>query len=190
MVQPIVAYGHNILRKPCREVLNYNYNLEVLIDNLWHSLKKSGGVGLAAPQINEKMNVFIVNSKLMYEQLSNEERNKIFSGDKGIEESFINAKIIEKSDQKWGDYEGCLSLPGIAENVDRSWDITVEYLDKKFNPKIVQYSGYSAKAIQHEHDHTKGILFIDHLSALSKRLLGNKLKQIINGKVKVDYPIQ
>ncbi len=189
MVEPIIAYGHNVLRKSCVNASDSSKELNDLIINLWQTLEKSGGVGLASPQINEEVNVFVVNSKLMYDNLTNKEREESFSGDKGIEETFINTKIIEKSEEKWSDYEGCLSIPGIVEQVNRPWEIIVEYLDRDFNAKKVQYSGYTAKVIQHEYDHINGILFIDHLSGLSKKILTNKLKNIIHGKVEVDYPI-
>jgi len=190
MVEPIIAYGHNILRTKCEHVSDITGDINYLINNLWQTLEKSGGVGLASPQINNKYNVFVVNSYLMYENLSNSERKELFSKDKGIKETFINAKIIDKSEEKWSEVEGCLSIPGIVESVDRSWDIIVEYYDSDFNKKKHQYSGYTAKVIQHEYDHTNGVLFIDHLSSLNKKLVNNKLKHIINGKVKVDYPIQ
>ena len=190
MIEPIIAYGHNILRKKCKKVVETSEEINDLINNLWQTLERSGGVGLAAPQINKGLSVFLVNSTLMYNNLSIEQRKEQFSGDKGIEETFINAKIIAESKEEWSDYEGCLSIPGIAEPVNRSWDVIIEYLNKDFQLKRTQYSGYTAKVIQHEYDHTNGVLFIDHLSALNKKLLNNKLKQIINGKIDVEYPIQ
>jgi len=157
--------------------------LDALIKNLWNTLILSGGVGLAAPQVNSNSKVFIVNSILAYYQIADSERKAVFSGDKGILETFINAQIIVSSEKKWCDLEGCLSIPGIIAPVERSWDIIVEYRDKYFNLKRKQFSGYTAKVIQHENDHTNGILFIDHLSFLQRKLLKSKLTRIKKGVI-------
>jgi peptide deformylase len=187
---PIMAYGQKILRKSCLDVCEETEELNELVIALWYTLETSGGVGLAAPQVNRAIKVFIVNSKLMYDDLSDSQRLVVFPDDKGIKETFINAKISNKTEEKWSEQEGCLSIPGIVEPVDRSKEITVEYLNENFQPKRVRYSGYTAKVIQHEYDHTRGVLFIDHLPPLSKKLLNSKLKQIIRGKEIVDYPIK
>ena len=189
MQLPIIAYGHNILRKQCREVSQSTKNLNEFAVNLWDTLDKSGGVGLAAPQVNQDLKVFVVNSKLMYEDLSVKKRKYFFREDEGISETFLNAEIINKSEKAWDEYEGCLSIPGIEESTPRSWSIVIEYQDQNFNHHRKQFSGYTAKVIQHEYDHTRGILFIDYLPALKKRLLRSKLKQIKDGNVETDYPI-
>ncbi|MBN2521760.1 MAG: peptide deformylase [Bacteroidales bacterium] len=187
---PIIAYGNKILRQSCNKVSEKNNGLNRLIDALWNTLETSGGVGLAAPQINSSDKVFVVNSKLMYDDLPDAQKQTWFSGDKGIVETFINARIIAESEENWSESEGCLSIPGIVKPVERSWEIIVEYFDRNFKPKRVQFSGFTAKVILHEYDHTNGILFIDHLPALSKKLLSAKLKQIASGRVTVDYPIK
>ena len=190
MPLPIIAYGHRILRKPCEVVKKESQGINVLIENLWSTLELSGGVGLAAPQINFDSKIFIVNSKLMYDDLTESQRKDTFSGDKGIQETFINAEIIAESEEKRSELEGCLSIPGINEPVERSWNIIVEYFDKFLNPQRKQFSGYTAKVIQHEYDHINGILFIDHLPDLTKKILKGKLKKIQEGKVETDYLIQ
>lgn len=190
MQLPIIAYGHNILRKQCGEVSQSTKNLNEFVMNLWDTLNKSGGVGLAAPQVNQDSKVFVVNSKLMYEDLSVRKRKYFFPEDEGITETFLNAEIINKSEKVWDEYEGCLSIPGIEELTNRSWSIVIEYQDKYFNHHRKQFSGFTAKVIQHEYDHTRGVLFIDYFSPLKKRLLRNKLKQIKNGKVETNYPIK
>ncbi len=187
---PIMAYGQSILRKSCTNVHEENDKLNELVLALWQTMATSGGVGLAAPQINSDMKVFIVNSKLMYDDLTDSQRKVAFPDDNGIKETFINAKIIAASEDKWSEQEGCLSIPGIMKPIDRSREIIIEYLNVNFQPRRVQFTGYTAKIIQHEFDHTNGVLFIDHLPAISKKLLNGKLRQIRNGKVKVDYPIQ
>ncbi len=187
---PIIAYGNHILRKTCYEIEQQDQETDTLITNLWDTLNISGGVGLASPQINLIYQAFVVNSKLMYDDLDDQERNKFFPDDEGIQETFINARIIDKSEKTWSETEGCLSIPGINEPVKRQWEITVEYLNKDFQLQKKQFSGYTAKVIQHEFDHTNGILFIDYLAALKKKLLRGKLKRITDGKVETEYPIQ
>jgi len=187
MALPIITYGYSILQKPCSEVPALSEELDTLIKNMWKCMDLAGGVGLAAPQVNSNLKVFIVNSKIMYDDLSDDERKELFSDDNGIIETFINAKIITRSDKTWSDYEGCLSIPDITEQVERSWEIIVEYQDTDFKLHKKLFSGYTAKVIQHEYDHTNGVLFIDHLSALKKKLLSGKLKKISAGKFKIKY---
>ena len=189
-LKPIIAYGNNILRKEGLDVEHSGETLNFLIDSLWKTLDYSGGVGLAAPQIDDNHRVFVVNSKIMYNECDAEEKKVLFSGDQGIEEVFINAEIVEVSDEVWKEQEGCLSIPGINELVERPWDIVVEYQDANMVLIRKQFSGYTAKVIQHELDHTNGVLFIDHLSALSKRLMQNKLKKVIEGRMEANYPIK
>lgn len=185
MVLPIILYGNSILRKNSIDVNKETPELDVLIENLWSTLNSSDGVGLAAPQINSKQKVFIVNSKLIYNELTDSQKKAAFPVDKGIKETFINAQIIAESEEKWTEMEGCLSIPGIIEPVIRAWSVIVEYRDKSLNPKRKQFSGYTAKVIQHEYDHTTGILFIDHLPTFKKRLLDSRLNRI-----KMDNVIQ
>jgi len=183
MILPIILYGNSILRKASTDVTKGTPGSDALTENLWSTLNSSGGVGLAAPQINSKHKIFIVNSILVYNELGNSQKKAFFPVDKGIHETFINAKIITESKEKWSELEGCLSIPGIIETVDRAWSIFVEYRDKSFIRKRKRFSGYTAKVIQHEHDHTNGILFIDHLPELKRKLLKGKLEQIKNGNI-------
>jgi peptide deformylase len=187
MISPIISYGHDILRKKCKEVNKDLNGYEQLIKNMWETLYSANGVGLAAPQINQNLTLFLINSKLVFESLQEEQRIGYFSGDQGITETFINAVITRKSKKAWVDYEGCLSIPELYEEVERGWSISIEYYDADFHKCKKQFSGYTARIIQHEYDHTQGILFIDYLSSLKKRLLQNKLRNISHGKVKVDY---
>jgi peptide deformylase len=184
----IVTYGNKILRETCSDFTKEEKGFKELVGDLWNTLNLANGVGLAAPQINRAKRVFIVDSKVLYDELNQKQRDNLFSGDKGIQETFINAWIFAKSEEKWNEPEGCLSIPGINEPVERSWDIILEYRDMDFNFQRKQFSGYTAKVIQHELDHTNGILFIDHLPALSKRLLKNKLKKIRVGKIEIKQP--
>ncbi len=167
-INPIVAYGNKILRNACYNVASEDKKIHQLIEDLWNTLEYSEGVGLAAPQINSDQKVFVVNSKLMFDSVSGEIQKSIFSGDRGIKQVFINARIIAHTENIWTENEGCLSIPEIDEPVDRHWGIQVEYYDENFKSHKRKFLGYTAKVIQHELDHTNGILFIDRLNALKK----------------------
>lgn len=188
-VTPILAYGNSVLREKCNEVIPEDISVHKLIENLWNTLNISGGVGLAAPQINSSQHTFIVNSKLMYDDLEPSLCAKYFAGDKGIEEAFINAKIIDYSKDTQFLSEGCLSIPTINYEIERPWEIFVEYFDEDFVSHKKQFSGYTARVIQHELDHNSGKLFIDYLQPLAKKIIANKLKKIKTGSIKTNYPI-
>jgi len=189
MVLPIIAYGFSVLRKKCNTISSELGGFNSLIQDLWETLEISGGVGLAAPQVNSNWKVFVVNSKLMYEGMNERDKKSYFPDDEGIIETFCNANIIAESEIMWSEFESCLSIPGITEQVERPWEITVEYQDRDLKQYKRQFSGYTARIIQHEYDHTRGVLFIDHLSSLKKRLLKSKLDKIVRGKTKTDYKI-
>jgi peptide deformylase len=179
MKLPIVVYGHHILREKCNEVQMSDGHLDNLIDNMWETMNIADGCGLAAPQIGKSIRLFIVDSQTTFETMQPEERPCYFNNnDKGIKETFINARIISYSDETWEDEEGCLSIPGLWQNVKRPWDITVEYFNRSFIRQRKTFSGYTARVIQHEYDHTEGILFIDRIAKISRKLIDRKLKKI------------
>lgn len=189
MILPITAYGNPVLRKKA-EVITADYpGLQELITNMWETLYASHGVGLAAPQVNRPIRLFLVDSKHVLDQLEEKERAE-YGDDKGIKKTFINAKILDLEGDPWAYEEGCLSIPKIREDVDRPEAVTIEYLDEQFQPHRETYSGLTARVIQHEYDHIEGKLFIDYLKPLKKRLLKKRLDDITKGKVSVDYKMQ
>lgn len=185
MVLPIITYGNSALREECKNIASTYPGLQQLIDSMWETLRAADGCGLAAPQVNSSINLFIVNSRDTYLYLDDESRKAYFESDMGIKETFINARIAYYSeDEYWTDQEGCLSIPGISEAVDRAWKITIEYCNRDFQPCVKTYSGYTARVIQHEYDHILGKLYIDYVSGMRKQLLKGKLKRIFNKKMK------
>ncbi len=182
---PILAYGHPDLRKVAKDITPDYPGLQQLIDDMFESMYESNGVGLAAPQIGKSIRLFVIDAEPFAEyedNLTAEEKEKL----KG-KKVFINAKILEESGKEWSFTEGCLSIPGINEDVERQEKIKIEYLDRDFNKHVEDIDGILARVIQHEYDHLDGILFTDHLSSFKKRLLKRKLENISKGKVKVDY---
>ena len=139
------------------------------------------GIGLAAPQIGLSIRLFIVDATSFAED---EPALKDFK------KTFINAKILEESGDKWSFNEGCLSIPEIREDINRHESLTISYYDENWKHHQETYNGLAARIIQHEYDHIEGKLFIDKLSPLRKAMLNNKLGSISKGLVKVEYKMK
>ncbi len=188
MILPIVPYGNEVLRKTCATTIRTEATTE-LIHNMWDTLEATNGVGLAAPQVSSSQSIFIVDSKGMYNDLT-EEGRKVFWGDKGIRKTFINATIISYAEETWIHKEGCLSLPKLHIDVERSIAITIRYQDEYFNWHEENFGGMTARIIQHEYDHVQGILHIDHVNKQNRPLFFNaRLSRIVKGKVRTKYKL-
>jgi peptide deformylase len=185
MILPIVAFGHPVLKKMCKNITSDYENLDVLIDNMWETMYAASGVGLAAPQIGLSIRLFIVDASPFSEDknLSLVEREKLSK----FKMVFINPELKATSDDLNTFNEGCLSIPEIREDIIRENEIIVDYYDQDFNKQILKLDGLRARVVQHEYDHIQGILFTDKLSAFKKRLIKGKLNNISKGKVKSDY---
>jgi peptide deformylase len=177
MILPIVAYGAGILRTPGRAITPEEPGLRQLINDMWQTLDNAGGVGLAAQQVNKALQLFLVDSTGA-------------AGEEGIRQVFINARILRYSETRCTDTEGCLSIPGIWEEVERSERITLQYEDENFTTHTREFDGITARMIQHEYDHTQGKLYLDYLKPLKRRLLQGKLTAVMKGKMKSGYPMR
>nr|WP_315029833.1 peptide deformylase [uncultured Chryseobacterium sp.] len=188
---PIIAYGNPILRQKCSKIDKSSPKVLQSIDDMWETMKNANGCGLSSSQIGNPLQLFVVDTQCIFENFDTESQLLYFEkDDKGIQETFINAKITASSEEAWEDYEGCLSIPGLSQKVKRPWKITIQYLDKDFNPQIKTFSGMTARVIQHEYDHTLGILYFDYLKPLVKKMMETKLKKIVNGNVTTAYPMK
>ncbi len=186
MILPIVAYGAPVLRK-IGEDINADYaDLDKLLADMWETMYASNGVGLAAPQINKPIRLFVIDSMQIFENLDEEEK-KVYTDGPGVKKVFINAKIIETAGDDWPYNEGCLSIPKIREDVMRPETVTLSYCDEQFVTYTETFTGITARVILHEYDHIDGKLFIDYLKPLKKKMLQSKLNDISKGKIKVDY---
>lgn len=178
MVYPIVIYGHPVLRKVAVDIDKDYPDLTQLINDLFETLYKSDGVGLAAPQIGKSIRIFVIDGKPVGEDEPD------LADFKRV---FINAHVTEK----FGDFElmteGCLSIPNLREEVNRESHIRLTYYDENWEFHNESFNGFKARIIQHEYDHLDGILFTDKVSPLRKRLLKGKLNAISKGKFEVDY---
>ena len=182
MILPIVAYGSNVLRSQCKEIDSSYSNLDQLIENMFETMYAASGVGLAAPQINKSIRLFIVDTSPFKDD---ESPDHVV-----CKKIFINPKITSLTGESWSFSEGCLSIPEIREDVKRLSEITIEYFDKDFNKHTEIYDGLNARVILHEYDHIEGILFVDKISPLRKRMIKGKLKDISNGTLNANYLIR
>ncbi len=186
MVLPIVAYGSPVLRKLCKDIDPGYPNLSILIEDMWETMYRSSGVGLAAPQIGRDIRLFVIDSTQVFESLDKEEEG-IYPDAPGIKQVFINAHIEELEGEDWVYNEGCLSIPKIREDILRKESVTLRYCDENFEEHIKTFDGITARIILHEYDHTEGKLFIDYVKPLKRTLMKRKLDDISKGKIQVDY---
>ena len=183
MILPIVAFGSPILRKKCSEISSDYPDFETFLNNMRETMYEANGVGLAAPQVNKGIRLFLIDTTPFFEE-ENEENEVI------VKQVFINARIIEESGEKWEFNEGCLSIPDLREDITRKSTIKIEFLDENFKKHIKTYDGLTARVIQHEYDHIDGILFTDKLTALRKRMIKGRLMDISKGKVNANYKMR
>ena len=186
MILPIVAYGTPVLRTKTKDITPDYPGLEKLIADMWETLYASNGVGLAAPQVNKDIRLFIVDSEQLFANQEEEDKGK-YPDEPGRKQIFVNAKITALNGEPWNYNEGCLSIPKIREDVMRPETVTIEYVDENFISHAETFNGLTARIIQHEYDHIKGKLFIDYLKPFKRKLLQGKLADITKGKIKVDY---
>jgi peptide deformylase len=186
MILPIVAYGSNILRQVAKDITPDYRNLQNLIADMWETMYYSNGVGLAAPQINKDIRLFVMDSSQIFEHQEEDEKGK-YPDEPGVKRVFINAHVKNMDGEEWTYNEGCLSIPKIREDINRPHTITLEYVDEDFIPHTETFNGITARIIQHEYDHIEGKLFIDYLKPLKRKMLQGKLNDISKGKIKVDY---
>lgn len=189
MILPIMAYGLPVLRNECEEI-EENTDVKILVADMFETMYGSFGVGLAGPQVGKSLRIFVVDASPFSEADEGEEVNEKLKELKGFKKVFINPIIEEETGEKWSFSEGCLSIPGVREEVDRKSTIKVSYFDESWNFHEELYNGVAARIIQHEYDHIEGILFTDHLKPLKRRLLKRKLEDISKGKVEVDYKMK
>lgn len=186
MILPIVAYGHPVLRKECVDITPEYPALAKLIEDMWETMYYTNGVGLAAPQINVPVRIFVVDTVQIVEGFDEEDKRQ-YPNEQPVKKIFINAHVEESSGEPWAYNEGCLSIPKVREDIKRPEHVRLRYVDEQFNEHVEDFHGITARVIQHEYDHIDGKLFIDYLPPLKKRLLKKKLEDISKGKVRVDY---
>jgi len=179
MIYPVTVFGDPVLRKKAEPITKDFQDLKGFIQNMFDTMYNSDGVGLAAPQVGQAIRIFVIDSEI-------DDEDEL----PGIKKAFINPEILEKSGDEWVMNEGCLSLPEIREDVLRPETVKIKYFDEEFNEYIETYSGFTSRVIQHEYDHLEGVMFVDYLNPLRKRILKSKLSAISKGKVIPKYRIK
>ncbi|MBK8516905.1 MAG: peptide deformylase [Saprospiraceae bacterium] len=181
MILPVYVLGQPVLKKKANEIDKDYPDLGDIIANMWDTMYDAHGVGIAAPQIGLSIRVFVIDTIQVMEDDKREE---------GIRKVFINAVVVEETGDYWTYEEGCLSIPNIKGDVDRPQKVRIQYMDEHFNKYDEIYEGINARVIQHEYDHIEGILFIEKLKPLKKKLIQRKLKDIKAGNAIADYKIK
>lgn len=186
MILPIVAYGSPVLRKVAHDIDPTYPGLEKLMADMWETMYESNGVGLAAPQINKDIRLFVMDSEQIFENQEEDEKGE-YPDEPGYKGVFINAHLLSLEGSDWVYNEGCLSIPKIREDISRKTTVTLHYRDENFTEHTRTFNGITARVILHEYDHTEGKLFIDYIKPLKRTLMKRKLDDITKGKVRVDY---
>ena len=177
----VVQVGDEVLRKKCDEVKSFNKELCVLLDDMKETVRAENGAGLAAPQIGLSIKLIVVDATPFAE-----EEPKCADFKKAL----MNPEIYATEGEEWAFEEGCLSFPGLHEDVMRPETVHIRYQDIDGTPHDEVYDGYVARILQHECDHLNGKTFVDHLSSLRKTFLRRKLDNIVKGAVSVDYKMR
>ena len=171
MILPIYTHGEQVLLSKGKEIGKEYPNLSELISNMFETMKQANGIGLAAQQIGLDIKLFVVDIT-DYKSVDDKLEN--------FKKVFINSEILETSEDELISEEGCLSFPGVYFKVKRPSGVKLKYLDEDFNVHEEWFDGLAARCILHEHDHTEGIVFLDHIGPLKKKMIQNKLRDILN----------
>lgn len=179
MILPVYLLGHPVLREETEDI-NPDYpDLKQLIENMWETMYNSDGVGLAAPQIGRSISVIVIDGSPVADSFPECENLKLV---------LINPELeVIEDEAPVSRAEGCLSLPGINENVKRYEHVVLRWLDEDFQPHEQEFRGFASRIIQHEFDHLLGEVFTDHISPIRKQMIKNKLNNIVKGKTRASY---
>ena len=178
MILPVYAYGHPVLKKKAADIPADYPELASFIIDMWETMYQSDGVGLAAPQVGKSIRLFVVDTSEFEEK---------FPEAKDFKKVFINAHIYKREGEEYSFNEGCLSFPGLREDIMRKPVIHIKYMDEQFQPHDERFDGVVARVIQHEYDHIEGILMVDRISPLKKIILKSRLADISKGNIETSY---
>ena len=179
MVLPIYIYGHPVLRSENATVTPDFPNLHELIENMKETMYHTQGIGIAAPQVGVNARIVYIDVDVLAED---------FPELKDVRMVLINPEItVDEAAPSISREEGCLSVPGIHENVHRQEKIHIRWQDENFQEHEQDIEGYLARVIQHECDHLDKVLFIDRISPIRKQLIRTKLNNMVKGKISCNY---
>lgn len=179
MKLPIYLYGHPVLRKTAEPITKDYPELKKFIADMFETMDNSEGVGLAAPQVGRADRIVVIDGTPLAEDFPECADSRMALINPELE--ILDGEVVSRA-------EGCLSLPGINEDVKRVEHIRLRWLDEDFNEHEKEISGFLARIVQHELDHLEGQVFTDHISGIRKQLIRSKLNNIVTGKTRADYP--
>lgn len=182
MKLPVYLYGTPVLRAETEEITPEYPELKKLIEDMWETMYASDGVGLAAPQIGRSIRLIVLDGSALAEDFPECADSKMV---------LINPEldVIEDQDPVTRS-EGCLSLPGLSENVKRVEHVRLNWLDENFEEHEKDFYGFLSRIIQHEYDHLEGKGYTDRISPIRKQLIKSKLSNIAKGKVNCSYRVK
>lgn len=179
MVLPVYLYGHPVLRKEAEDIDKDYPELPKLIKDMFETMYHTDGIGLAAPQIGKSISVIVIDASPLAEDFPECADSKMV---------LINPQLdIIEDEPAVSRSEGCLSLPGLSENVKRFEHVVLNWLDEDFVEHEKEFTGFMARVIQHEFDHLLGTVYTDRIAPIRKQMIRNKLHNMERGKVKCDY---
>lgn len=181
MFLPIYTYGQPVLREVAQDITPDYPELPTLIENMFETMDKSDGVGLAAPQVGLPIRLLVVGLDVLAED---------YPEYAGFKRAYLNAHIVETGEELVSMDEGCLSLPGINEPVRRPKRVRVQWMDPDFTPHDEWIDGFLARVLQHEIDHLDGKVFTDKISPLRRQLIKKKLSNLLSGKFSCRYKVK
>ena len=181
MIYPIYIYGQPVLRQEAQDVELNKEQIDTLVADMFQTLDASQGVGLAAPQIGKPIRVVVIDLDVLSDE---------FPEYKDFRHAYINAHILEFSEETETMNEGCLSLPGISEDVTRPSRIRVSYIDENLQSHDEWVDGYLARVMQHEFAHLDGKVFTDRISAFRRSMLKGKFSAFLKGKARCSYKVR
>lgn len=185
MILPIRVYGDPILRAKASDIEKDSPELQQLIDDMIETMQGADGVGLAATQVGRMERVFVVDLTTTIRRIAPEKMVDLPPQPMAC----LNPEIVWESEDVAEFEEGCLSIPDLNEVIERPNRIILRYLDRSFQPHQIEVDGILASIFQHEYDHLEGILYIDYLSPVRRRLLKRRLQSIARGEVEAAYPL-
>lgn len=181
MKLPIYLYGHPVLRQEAEPITADNGELKKLVDDMFETMYAAEGCGLAAPQIGKSIRLVVIDADVLGDE---------YPECKGRKFALVNPEVTVLAGEEVGRNEGCLSLPGLSENVNRVEHIRLKWLDEDMKPHEEEMSGFLARIVQHECDHLDGKVYMDHVSTGRRLLLRGKLRNLVEGKVRCDYKVK
>ncbi len=178
MILPVYVYGSPVLKKVAEPISTLDSELKVLIADMFETMYNAEGVGLAAPQVGKSIRLIVMDASPFEED---------DPASKDFKRALINPEFVEFSEEQCSFSEGCLSLPKLYMDIKRPAKVRIKYLDENFEAHDEWWEGMPARIIQHEVDHLDGILFVDHLAPIRKKLMNSRLQKMAKGEFTSRY---